>query len=495
MSISQPPKITVPFAGSGQKNTIPVPSQIGITAGAASYTDGFPPLTMIPKAAGGTPPAGMDMNGILYSITQAMQFHQAGGSFPYDSSFAAAVGGYPVGAIVQATDHSGFWLNQSANNTTDPEAFGAGWLPLDQQGSASVTMTSANVTLNALQAAKSIITITGTLTTNLNLIFPNWVKEWTIVNKASGGFTITAKTASGTGINLSAGANQTYGDAINIYSSLSGGGGGGGISTNSLFRIGASVSGGNLTLTVDPCTLDFRSNNITSGAVTTLTISNQMSITIPSISNLGLQIDKPGFVYLLALNDNGNIKLGVCNIRANINEYGVYNAVALDGVQNNYGYIYATSALSNVTLRVLGSVNIVRHSATYDTQPLGIQATGGGISYQSVMSSSSVGKSHRWIDRVTQLNFNTIYTNDDEAILHGVIKAQTNANLSGAKIVYGNGSIVELQCQYIPNASGYANVIIQYQVPPDETYKLMELYLGTSVIPSAWFELRRYGAS
>ena len=76
-SSSAPSKLTMPFANSGSKNTVPVPSQIGITAGAASYTDGFPPLTMTPVAAGGVPPSGLDMNGHLtslgYTVTKAAE--------------------------------------------------------------------------------------------------------------------------------------------------------------------------------------------------------------------------------------------------------------------------------------------------------------------------------------------------------------------------------------------------------------------------------------
>ena len=43
--INAPGKLVLPFAASGAKNAIPVASQIGIVAGAASLTDGFPPLT------------------------------------------------------------------------------------------------------------------------------------------------------------------------------------------------------------------------------------------------------------------------------------------------------------------------------------------------------------------------------------------------------------------------------------------------------------------
>lgn len=218
MTISTPTKITVPFATSGSKNTIPVPSQISILAGAASYTDGFPPLTMTPKTAGGVAPYGQDMNGILYAITQALQYSQAGGLFTYDSTFATNVGGYPQGAIVISTDYSGVWLNTVANNTTAPESFGAGWVPYYQYGGTSITMTSSNVTLSALQAAKPIIFITGTLTSSLNLIFPAWVRDWKIINNTIGGFFITAKTAAGSGTVLASGANSVYGDGTNIAS-------------------------------------------------------------------------------------------------------------------------------------------------------------------------------------------------------------------------------------------------------------------------------------
>lgn len=215
MTISAPTKITVNWAASGDKNAIPIPSQSG---GAASFTAGFPPLTMTPKASGGVPPSGKDMNGILFSLSQAIQYEQSGGHFPYDSSFASAVGGYPIGAIVQATDNSGFWINGTANNSTDPEAFGAGWLPLKQAGATSISVSSSNVTLTALQASKDTFIVSGTLTANVNIIVPVWAKSWAIINNASGSFSITVKTSSGTGAILLSGANEVIGDGTNVQS-------------------------------------------------------------------------------------------------------------------------------------------------------------------------------------------------------------------------------------------------------------------------------------
>lgn len=140
-----PTKLAKAFADSGTKNTIPVASQIGITPGAASLTDGFPPLTMTPIASGGVPPSGADMNGILYEISAHIKWMNAGGSYPYDAAFSTAIGGCPLGALLLKADGSGFWLSTVDGNTSDPDAAGAGWLefsPTDATGDISFTTQS-----------------------------------------------------------------------------------------------------------------------------------------------------------------------------------------------------------------------------------------------------------------------------------------------------------------------------------------------------------------
>ena len=216
-----PGKLTLPFADAGAKNTIPVASQIGITAGAASLTDGFPPLTRTPIASGGVPPSGADMNGILYEMSAVIRWANAGGGYTYDGTFAADsdVGGYPKGARVMRSDGLGYWLNTADNNVTDPEGAGAvaaGWVPDFTNGVAAVTMTGSNVTLTALEYGKPIIIISGLLTANLNLIFPDIAGQWIVINNTTGAFTITCKTAAGTGVEV-AGVRAIVGDGTNIY--------------------------------------------------------------------------------------------------------------------------------------------------------------------------------------------------------------------------------------------------------------------------------------
>lgn len=230
MQLSNAPgKLLLPFANAGAKNTIPTASQIGITAGAASLTDGFPPLTRTPIAAGGVPPSGLDMNGILYALSAALRWANAGGGYVYDGTFAADsnVGGYPKGARVLRSDGAGYWLNTIDGNTVDPESVTvnaaqvAGWVPDLTNGIAAITMTSANVTLTPAQYGKPFIVLSGVLTANLNLIFPNLAGEWTVVNNCTGAFAVTAKTAAGTGVVVTPGRTRIiWGDGTNIAGAM-----------------------------------------------------------------------------------------------------------------------------------------------------------------------------------------------------------------------------------------------------------------------------------
>jgi len=128
ISSASPPRISLSFADSGSKNVIKRESQISVTPGAASFTDGFPPLTMTPIASGGIPPLGQDMNGILNVITANIMYTNAGGIASYDPTFSAQIGGYPLNALLRSITPGYFYVNSVENNASDPTAGGAGWL-------------------------------------------------------------------------------------------------------------------------------------------------------------------------------------------------------------------------------------------------------------------------------------------------------------------------------------------------------------------------------
>jgi len=129
-----PTKFNIPFAnsaGAGFTRPIPQASQIGIQAGAASLTDGFPPVCFLPIGAGGTPPWGADFNGILNQATAWVRWLSAGGPVPYDGTFQSAISGYPIGALIQSAVTIGlFWYNTTDGNTSNPDTGGSGWSPI-----------------------------------------------------------------------------------------------------------------------------------------------------------------------------------------------------------------------------------------------------------------------------------------------------------------------------------------------------------------------------
>lgn len=124
MALTKPTQITVPFASSGLKNTIP---ETATGSNRASMQEGFPAITMQDVDQGGMAPYGQDMNGIIYDVTKAIQYQQAGGFFPYDATFAAAIDGYPIGAIVTSADGTQLFQNTLDGNQSDPENGGANW--------------------------------------------------------------------------------------------------------------------------------------------------------------------------------------------------------------------------------------------------------------------------------------------------------------------------------------------------------------------------------
>jgi hypothetical protein len=116
-----------PIVG-GKTVPLPTASQIGVINGAASLNDGFPPLTMTSPLAGGAPPFGVDMNGILYLLSAHIAALQAGQPYQWNSVLEAAMHGYAIGSMLQqANDLLQFWINSVDGNNTDPDLGGGGW--------------------------------------------------------------------------------------------------------------------------------------------------------------------------------------------------------------------------------------------------------------------------------------------------------------------------------------------------------------------------------
>src|SRR3990167_8292335 len=69
-----------------------------------------------------------------------------------------------------------------------------------QRARVGITVTTADVTLSAIQARADEVKATGTLTGHRDVIVPTVAGWWIVDNATAGAFTLTAKTAAGAGV-------------------------------------------------------------------------------------------------------------------------------------------------------------------------------------------------------------------------------------------------------------------------------------------------------
>ena len=86
-------------------------------------------------------------------------------------------------------------------------------------GYLSKSVTGGTVTLSDLEASNPVIGFSGTLTSNLVVVVPTTVKRlWAVYNATGGAFTLTVKTATGSGVTVAQGKrNLVYTDGTNVY--------------------------------------------------------------------------------------------------------------------------------------------------------------------------------------------------------------------------------------------------------------------------------------
>lgn len=161
--------------------------------------------------------------------------------------------------------------------------------------------------------------------------------------------------------------------------------------------IGASVSGNALTLTLNPCSLRFRSPTLGSGGVNCRAITSQLSLTVSSGSTLGTVSGQASRLVLLALDNAGTVELAVVNIAGGnkLDESNLISTTAEGGAggADSASVIYSAIARTSRPYRVLGYIESTQVTAgTWATAPSTIQGCGG----QALAAMSSLGYGQTW---------------------------------------------------------------------------------------------------
>ena len=144
-----PVLIPKPFAQDGDKNPIPLERAITDPIYRASWKAGFPPDTRLHKDVGGEAPDGLDFNGVLNIISQAVVFLQKGNAYQFDPTLAP----YPIGALVRSNDNLTTYQSTVPNNSNNPNSNMTGWRIYNGSGFIVDNLTT-NDSAKALSAAQ-----------------------------------------------------------------------------------------------------------------------------------------------------------------------------------------------------------------------------------------------------------------------------------------------------------------------------------------------------
>lgn len=383
-------KLKVLFASSGTKNTIPDLHTSAPLPANAAFDTGFPAITMTPVSAGGIPPFGADVNGILFALSNTIQALQAGAIYEYDSAFSTAIGGYAQGALLLKGTGAGYWVSTADNNSSDPDTGGGNWVDLstflnalgkyiDPLPTGSANVMAASITLPTLNSAFAGAPVYVRAIGASTITNPTY--DGATIFKGAG-FALAIGDIAGAGHWLCLQYDSTIGGwilnnpatGINVANS----------SPSPLQHISASVASSALTCNYQGGILDFRSATLGSGTINTRTIAAN-ALTVPSGATLGAANGQAVRLWFAEIDNGSSQELAVMNTQlgggqiAAVNESILISTTALSGTSNSPGVWYSTTARTGVPFRLSGYIEYTQATAgTYASAPSVIEGMGPG---------------------------------------------------------------------------------------------------------------------
>jgi hypothetical protein len=253
-----------------------------------------------------------------------------------------------------------------------------------------------------------------------------------------------------------------------------------------IYSVTASVASSALTVTLNPCALDFRATPITSGTVNTRTVGSAISVVVSSGSTLGTVSAQQSRIVVLALDNAGTIELAVVNISGgnNLDETTLISTTAEGGAgaADSANVVYSTTARTSLPFRVVGYVESTQATAgTWATAPSTIQGYGG----QALAAMSSLGYGQTWQTVTGSRAVGTTYYNTTGKPIVVSFFTQTSTAGNSTAGGYVAGSAVAISTG-AGGASYYVG--LNFIVPVGASYKV-DVYTG-SVGAGIWNELR-----
>lgn len=181
--------------------------------------------------------------------------------------------------------------------------------------------------------------------------------------------------------------------------------------------VAASVGSSELTVTLNPTTLDFRSATLGSGTVNTRTVAAAILVVVPSTATLGCVNAVASRLAVLALDNSGTVELAVVNMAGgnNLDETTLITTTTIGTGADSNNVVYSTTGRTSVPFRVVGFVESTQATAgTWASAPSTIQGQGG----QALAAMSSFGYGQTWQNVTGSRVIGTTYYNTTGKPIH-----------------------------------------------------------------------------
>ena len=245
--------------------------------------------------------------------------------------------------------------------------------------------------------------------------------------------------------------------------------------------VGASVAANALTITLQPCTISFRSSTLSSGAVNARTVPSALSLVVPSSATLGTINAQTSRIVVLAIDNAGTVELACVNLSGGVqlDEAGTINTTTIGAGSTSATTIYSATGRTGVPYRVIGYVESTQATAgTWASAPNLVQGVGG----QALVPLNTLGGGQTWQNVTGSRAFGTTYYNTTGRPIEVFISGTASAASMTFSVSVG-GTIVGYQGAYQSgNQSG-----VSFVVPPGKSYSAAAVLNCTL---GSWFELR-----
>jgi hypothetical protein len=363
-----------------------------------------------------------------------------------------------------------------ANLVAEFEASLDAYLSKNIAGGVSVTLDPI------LEANYPIINLTGALTANINLIVPTATGKWIIANNTTGAFSVTVKTAAGTGAVATQGtANQYYCDGTNVYSVIAGI-----TQTQSDTRYSASMpnftasTASNLvSASLGTGKVDFRNAALNSGTPVEYNIPSALSLVMNSnaISLGATTAVATSLIYAIVYNA-GSPQLAVCNLTGGLqlDETNLITTTAIGSGSTAANVWYSTSAITTASqYRIVGRVDATWTSGTGWSNPTLVQPVGVG---EALAGLSSLGYGQTWTDVKASRVVGTTYYNTTSKPISVQVVSAGSGSTTACTLTCNGLTLSNMNSSSSFSASAFGII------PPGGSY----VYSGTATI--TWYELR-----